>query len=102
MITQGKRNVLGVMVDAVDYESAITQIIEAARDRRPFALAEKITGKPMRTEYVEQNRIGDHIWWVGSNAAFQADYPEWKQVYDVPMICQEIYEANVDKWVPAP
>ncbi len=38
MITQGKRNVLGVMVDAVDYESAITQIIGAARDRRPFAL----------------------------------------------------------------
>jgi CDP-paratose 2-epimerase len=66
-----------------------------------FALAEKITGKPMRTEYVEQNRIGDHIWWVGSNAAFQADYPDWKQVYDVPMICQEIYQANLDKWVPA-
>ena len=35
-----------------------------------------------------------------SMAAFQADYPEWKQVYDVPMILQEIYEANVDKWVP--
>jgi CDP-paratose 2-epimerase len=34
-------------------------------------------------------------------AAFQADYPQWKQVYDVPMILQEIYEANVDKWVPA-
>ncbi|HEY7271263.1 MAG TPA: NAD-dependent epimerase, partial [Actinoplanes sp.] len=35
-----------------------------------------------------------------SMAAFRADYPEWKQVYDVPMILQEIYEANVDKWVP--
>jgi CDP-paratose 2-epimerase len=53
----------------------------------------------MITEYVDQNRVGDHIWWVGSNAAFQADYPDWKQVYDVPMILQEIYEANVDKWV---
>ena len=40
------------------------------------------------------------MWWIGSNAAFQADYPDWKQVYDVPMILQEIYEANVDKWVP--
>jgi CDP-paratose 2-epimerase len=45
--------------------------------------------------------VGDHIWWIGSNAAFQADYPEWKQVYDVPMILTEIYQANVDKWVPA-
>lgn len=65
-----------------------------------FKLAEQITGEPMRTEYHEANRIGDHQWWIGSNAAFQADYPDWKQVYDVPMILKEIYEANVDKWVP--
>jgi CDP-paratose 2-epimerase len=65
-----------------------------------FALAERITGQPMITEYHEENRIGDHQWWIGSNVAFQTDYPDWKQVYDIPMICQEIYEANVDKWVP--
>ncbi|GGK94723.1 NAD-dependent epimerase/dehydratase family protein [Mangrovihabitans endophyticus] len=64
-----------------------------------FALAEKISSKEMITEYVADNRVGDHKWWIGSNAAFQADYPDWKQVYDVPMILQEIYEANVDKWV---
>jgi len=51
-------------------------------------------------EYQQKNRVGDHQWWIGSNAKFQADYPEWKQVYDVPMILNEIYEANVDKWVP--
>jgi CDP-paratose 2-epimerase len=55
----------------------------------------------MITEYHEANRVGDHKWWIGSNAAFQADYPDWKQAYDVPMILQEIYEANVDKWLPA-
>ncbi|MDP9798448.1 exopolysaccharide biosynthesis WecB/TagA/CpsF family protein [Catenuloplanes nepalensis] len=38
MIAQGKRNVLGVLVDVVDYESAVDQIIEAAQRRRPFAL----------------------------------------------------------------
>jgi CDP-paratose 2-epimerase len=65
-----------------------------------FALAEKISGTEMNTEYVDQNRVGDHIWWIGSNAAFQADYPDWKQVYDVPAIMQEIYEANVDRWQP--
>ncbi len=65
-----------------------------------FAIAAKISGREMITEYVEDNRVGDHKWWIGSNAAFQADYPDWKQVYDVPMILQEIYEANVDKWVP--
>jgi CDP-paratose 2-epimerase len=65
-----------------------------------FAMAEKITGTEMIWEYQQKNRVGDHQWWIGSNAKFQADYPEWKQVYDVPMILNEIYEANVDKWVP--
>jgi N-acetylglucosaminyldiphosphoundecaprenol N-acetyl-beta-D-mannosaminyltransferase len=33
-----KRNVLGVLVDAVDYSSATAQILSAARDRRPYAV----------------------------------------------------------------
>lgn len=66
-----------------------------------FALAEKISGNEMVTEYHDANRVGDHQWWIGSNATFEADYPDWKQVYDVPMILREIYEANVDKWRPA-
>ena len=65
-----------------------------------FSLAQRITGNEMVTEYHEANRVGDHQWWIGSNERFQLDYPDWKQVYDVPMICQEIYEANVDKWTP--
>lgn len=38
MIAQGKRNVLGVLVDAVDYEAATDQILAAARERRPYAV----------------------------------------------------------------
>ena len=38
MISQGKKNVLGVLVDAIDYEAATAQIIEAARERRHFAV----------------------------------------------------------------
>ena len=37
MIRRGKRDILGVMVDAVDYESAVDQILHAARDGRGFA-----------------------------------------------------------------
>ena len=29
--------------------------------------------------YVEQNRRGDHIWWIGDLARFQSHYPDWKQ-----------------------
>ncbi|MDG4762968.1 WecB/TagA/CpsF family glycosyltransferase [Solwaraspora sp. WMMD406] len=38
MIDQGKRNLLGVLVDAVDYETATGRVIDAARERRPLAL----------------------------------------------------------------
>ncbi|WP_084504394.1 WecB/TagA/CpsF family glycosyltransferase [Actinoplanes sp. N902-109] len=38
MIDRGKKNVLGVLVDAVDYEAATAKIMQAARDHRPFAV----------------------------------------------------------------
>jgi N-acetylglucosaminyldiphosphoundecaprenol N-acetyl-beta-D-mannosaminyltransferase len=38
MINGGKRNVLGVSVDVIDYESAVDQIMSAAKDRRSFAV----------------------------------------------------------------
>jgi N-acetylglucosaminyldiphosphoundecaprenol N-acetyl-beta-D-mannosaminyltransferase len=38
MIDAGKRNLLGVLVDVVDYEAAVSRVLAATRDRRPFAL----------------------------------------------------------------
>jgi N-acetylglucosaminyldiphosphoundecaprenol N-acetyl-beta-D-mannosaminyltransferase len=38
VISQGKRNVLGVLVDVVDYTAAADQVLAAARERRSFAL----------------------------------------------------------------
>jgi CDP-paratose 2-epimerase len=72
-----------------------TSILEA------FGLAEEITGRAAKIKYVEQHRVGDHQWWISSMARFQEHYPDWNQVYDVPMILREIYEANADRWVPA-
>ncbi len=37
-VDQGKRNVLGVLVDATDYASATERIIAAAREGRPYAV----------------------------------------------------------------
>src|SRR4051794_13158231 len=39
MIDHGKRNVLGILMDAVDYESATAKIIAAARHRIPFGVS---------------------------------------------------------------
>jgi N-acetylglucosaminyldiphosphoundecaprenol N-acetyl-beta-D-mannosaminyltransferase len=38
MIDKGKGNVLGVLVDMVDYDAATARILQAARDRRPYAV----------------------------------------------------------------
>jgi N-acetylglucosaminyldiphosphoundecaprenol N-acetyl-beta-D-mannosaminyltransferase len=38
-MTRGKRNVLGILVDAVDPDGALEQVLAAARDRRPYAVS---------------------------------------------------------------
>jgi exopolysaccharide biosynthesis WecB/TagA/CpsF family protein len=39
MIDRGRPNLLGVRIHAVDYEAAVSQIMEAARQRRPFGVS---------------------------------------------------------------
>jgi CDP-paratose 2-epimerase len=63
-----------------------------------FQLASEITGVEARTDYVEENRIGDHQWWISGLSRFQAHYPDWKLTYDVPAILREMYEANQELW----
>jgi N-acetylglucosaminyldiphosphoundecaprenol N-acetyl-beta-D-mannosaminyltransferase len=38
VINSGKRNVLGVLVDVIDYVAATERVLSAARERQPFAL----------------------------------------------------------------
>lgn len=61
-------------------------------------ICQTIVGQEMKWTYSEQNRIGDHIWWISSNHKFSQHYPNWKLKYDVPQILQEIYECNYDRW----
>lgn len=63
-----------------------------------IALCEKITGKAMNTVYVDDNRIGDHIWWISDVRKFQRHYPDWKLTHDVNSILAEIYEFNREAW----
>ena len=66
--------------------------------REAIAMCEDITGRTLDHTYVEDNRIGDHIWWIGSNARFQEHYPDWSLTYDVRMILEEMFDANKDRW----
>jgi CDP-paratose 2-epimerase len=63
-------------------------------------LCEQITGKKLQWRYSEQNRTGDHIWWISNLAKFQSHYPQWQLAYDVPRILQEIHDYNAERWLP--
>jgi len=63
-----------------------------------IALCEQITGDPFNYKYVEENRRGDHIWWVSDLSRFKQHYPGWEISIDVPHILREIFELNSERW----
>lgn len=60
-------------------------------------LCEEIAGKKMDVVYRDENRIGDHIWWIGNLGRFEEHYPNWKITYGIEDILKEVYQANVDR-----
>ncbi len=56
---------------------------------------EAISGKKLDYEYLEDNRSGDHIWYVSDVRRFQADYPQWQYRYGIREIFTEIHAACV-------
>jgi CDP-paratose 2-epimerase len=58
-----------------------------------IALCEEISGCKLNWSYVEDNRIGDHIWWISDVRKFQSHYPGWHYRYDLRGILNEIYRA---------
>jgi CDP-paratose 2-epimerase len=62
--------------------------------REAFMLAEKISGKPMRHTYVEENRIGDHICYYSDLRKMKAHYPGWTITKSLEQTMTEI----VDSW----
>ncbi len=56
-------------------------------------LCEKITGNQMNYTYSENNRVGDHIWWVSDVSKFKAHYPEWNYKYNLEDILNQMFES---------
>lgn len=51
---------------------------------------EKVLGKKANYEYVEKNRIGDHIWYISDVGKFKNHYPDWDFTYNIDQIIEEI------------
>ncbi len=59
-----------------------------------FATTEKFTGKKQVWQYVDENRIGDHICYISNLAKMRAHYPAW----DITVSLEETFKQIVDAW----
>jgi len=66
-----------------------TSILEA------FESIASISGKPMKWEYVDKNREGDHICYISDLSKMRAHYPGWDITKSLKTIFSEIFEANL-------
>ena len=60
-----------------------------------IALCEENSGKKLSWTYEEQNRTGDHIWYVSDVAKFEGHYPGWQCRFDLRRTLEEIHDAVV-------
>jgi CDP-paratose 2-epimerase len=58
-----------------------------------FRMIEQITGRPMKSQYLDQNRIGDHICYYSDLRKMKSHYPAWTVTKDLPQIFKEIASA---------
>jgi CDP-paratose 2-epimerase len=58
-----------------------------------FAAVEKLTGKPQKYTYVEQNRIGDHICYYSDLRKIKTHFPGWTITRPLPEVFREIVNS---------
>lgn len=65
-----------------------TSILEA------FDRIENISGKKMKYQYSEENRIGDHICYISDLSKMKEHYPNW----DITKSLQTVFEEIAERW----
>ena len=66
-------------------------------------LCQRIAGRELSWELVDEPRRGDHMWWISDLDQFRADYPGWGIRYGIEPILREIHELNAERWAaPVP
>jgi len=58
-----------------------------------------IAGRELRWELSDQNRIGDHRWWISDLRPFRRDYPDWDITFGIDDVLHEIHEQNAESWL---
>ena len=64
-----------------------------------IAMAEELSGKKLDWTYSDENRIGDHMWYVSDIRRFQDHYPDWKMKHNMASIMGEIHDKMAERWL---
>ena len=60
-----------------------------------ISICEELSGREIIWTYEENNRVGDHIWWISDVRKFKSHFPEWEYRYGIREILEEIVEAQM-------
>jgi CDP-paratose 2-epimerase len=54
-------------------------------------------GHPLKYEYSDKNRAGDHICYISDLTKLRSHFPEWRLEYNFPRILDEIVKHKIDR-----
>jgi CDP-paratose 2-epimerase len=57
-------------------------------------MIEERLGRKIKTNYVDTNRVGDHICYISDLSKFKSHYPSWQLTYKIEDIIDEIISAE--------
>ena len=58
---------------------------------------EQRLNRTLETEYVDDNRVGDHICYISDLARFRSDYPEWELTVSLDGLLDQLAEATAER-----
>jgi CDP-paratose 2-epimerase len=64
-------------------------------------LCQAIAGRELQWTYTDDNRIGDHIWWISDIRKFNDHFPSFKLQFDIRGILEDIYLNGRERWQAA-
>jgi CDP-paratose 2-epimerase len=62
---------------------------------------EEITGNKLNFSYSEDNRIGDHIWYISDVSKFKTHFPGWDYTYNIEETLKEMFSSFTKRVVAA-
>lgn len=64
-------------------------------------ICEDITGNKLNFSYSDNNRIGDHIWYISDVSRFKEHYPDWGYTYNIKDTLEEMFASFTKRSVAA-